>query len=385
MISVPDPTSLLDGLDGRAREEREELVRWLLDNGFEAERIAGAVSPMMLPANRVLGDDGSLVSARDIAESSGVPVELILRLHHAVGLAYTDDAAEALHSRADAEAILPAAALIDLGIDAEQVILVVRLLMSGLTHAAIAMRYGGLKTVLKPGVRELVLAKAFERLATATKPFTELMINQIAALTLRHSFETEAITVSERSGGALPGSRQITVAFADIVGFTQLGEELQPEELGEVVDLLISVTHEVVTEPVRLVKTIGDAVMLVSSSPAELVGTVLELLERTARNNLELRAGIASGLAIGRAGDWYGRPVNVASRITGVAPPGTVWAAESTRVAAKDVSGIAFEFAGTRTLRGVRLPTRLFNVRRSNYHPADYSTKPWSSSPAFDR
>lgn len=366
MISGPDPSSLLEGLEGQAREEREELVRWLLEKGFDVERIANATSPMMLPTNRVFGDEGTLVSAQDVADSSGVPVELILRLHHAVGLAYTDDADEVLHGRADAEAILPAASLIGLGIDPEQVVLVVRLLMEGLTHASVAMRYGGLKTVLNPGARELDLAQAFERLATETKPFTEAMINQIATLTLRHSFETEAITLSERSAGTLPGSREITVAFADVVGFTQLGEELPPEELGQVVDLLINIAHDVVTEPVRLVKTIGDAVMLVSSSPAELVATVLELLETAKRNNLELRAGIASGSAICHAGDWYGSPVNVASRVTDIAPPGTVWAAGSTRNAVGEAPGVVFSFTGARTLRGVRHATKLFGVNRSN-------------------
>ena len=76
MTTRPDPTSLFEGLDGRALEQREELISWLLDQGFDLGQIAGAVSPMFLPANRVLGHDGTLVSADDVAQASGVPVEL---------------------------------------------------------------------------------------------------------------------------------------------------------------------------------------------------------------------------------------------------------------------------------------------------------------------
>jgi adenylate cyclase len=65
-----------------------------------------------------------------------------------------------------------------------------------------------------------------------------------------------------------------------------------------------------------------------------------------------------------RAGDWYGRPVNVASRVTAVAHPGSVLVAES----ARDAIGSAFfEWtpAGTRHLKGVRGQVRLFGVRLS--------------------
>jgi adenylate cyclase len=365
VTSDPDPATLFEGLDGEARAEREELVRWLLDHHFDVERIAGAISPMLLGAVKVWGDDGTLVSAQDVAESSGVPVELILRLHHAAGLAYSEDPHNALHPRVDAEAILPAASLIGLGIDPAQVVLVVRLLVEGLTQAAVAMRLTGLKTILSPGAREVELAQAYEQLAQESKPITQALILQIAGLTLRHSFETEAITLAERSAGRLLGTRHITVAFADVVGFTQLGEELPPEELGEVVDVLVNITHDAVTEPVRFVKTIGDAVMLVSPDPGPLVHAVLGLIDIAAENSLQLRAGIASGAAASRAGDWYGSPVNVASRITDVAPPGTVWAAESTRTAANETPGIVFSFTATRNFRGVRDATRLFSVARS--------------------
>ena len=359
-------SGLVDGLHGQARQEREELILWLLDRGFDVDQVRNTLSPILLPANRVFGDDGTLVSARDVADASGVPLDLILRLHRAAGLAVVDDPDKALYTRADAESILPAAAVVDHGIDLDHVVLVVRLLMEGLTRAAVAMRQGGLQTLLRPGATEVELGEAVETLARDTQPMIDPMTRELAWLALRHSFETEAISASERTAGTLPGERPITVAFADVVGFTRLGEALPPEELGELAGRLAKITRDAVADPVHFVKTIGDAVMLVSPDAASLLRAVLELMEAAAAADLpQLRAGVAYGLAVTRAGDWYGSPVNLASRVTGAAPPGAVLVAESARAEIGDLPGLVWSFAGSRHLRGVHGEVRLFRATRT--------------------
>ena len=60
------PRGLLDGLDGQARTERAELIAWLLQRGVTSEQIRAAVAPMLLVSRRLIGDDGSYVSAREI-------------------------------------------------------------------------------------------------------------------------------------------------------------------------------------------------------------------------------------------------------------------------------------------------------------------------------
>jgi hypothetical protein len=55
-------SGLFDGLRGQARQEREELVQWLQDRSYGVDQIRNSFSPMLLPANRVLVDDGTLVS-----------------------------------------------------------------------------------------------------------------------------------------------------------------------------------------------------------------------------------------------------------------------------------------------------------------------------------
>jgi adenylate cyclase len=178
-----------------------------------------------------------------------------------------------------------------------------------------------LQAVLRPGATELELAQAFEALARDAKPVVESMVRELTWLAMRHWFEAEAISAAERAAGTLPGGRAVTVAFADVVGFTRLGEALPPEELGDVAGQLANLTRDVVAEPVHFVKTIGDAVMLVSPDAEKLLNNVLDLMEAAGAVHFpRLRAGIASGLAVTRAGDWYGSPVNLASRVTGVAP-----------------------------------------------------------------
>jgi adenylate cyclase len=132
-----------------------------------------------------------------------------------------------------------------------------------------------------------------------------------------------------------------------------------------VVSRFTTLAHEVEGGPVRFIKTIGDAVMFVCPQSGALLRAVLDLVSLAAEEGLpRLRVGVAAGEAVSRAGDWFGRPVNVASRITAVARPGTVLAAESVRNSA-DSAFIDWIPAGTRRLKGVRGEVRLFQVSHS--------------------
>lgn len=307
-----------------------------------------------------------VVSAREIAESTGVGLELLQQLHRAVGLVRVEDPDLPCQSRADAESVLPAARLVDLGFEPGQVVLAVRLLMDGLSGAAMAMRQAALQALLRPGASELDLAQAFEELAQTAAPIFGPMASDLMLLALRHSFETEAINAVERAAGALPGAREIGVAFADLVGFTRLGERLPPEDLGLIAGRFADLARDVVTSPVQFVKTIGDAVMLVCADPLKLLTTVLDLVQAAAAGGFpRLRVGLATGHAVCRSGDWYGSPVNVASRVTDAAPAGTVRVTDSARSAIGDAAGIVWSFAEVRHLKGIRGTVALYEARRS--------------------
>lgn len=361
-----ESSGLLDGLDGLARQERAELITWLLDRGFTVAQISASVAPLLLAANRIIGDDGTCVSLRELSESTGVSVELLQRLHRAVGLARVDDPDLAVLPRADAESVLPAADLVGIGFAPEQVVLILRLLMDGLTHAAVLMRQTALQQLLYPGTTELQLAQAAEAMSRQADPLIGPLIEDLLRLALRHGFQTEVVNAAERASGSLPGARDVAVAFADLVGFTRLGEALPPEDLAHLAGELGDRARDVALEPVQFVKTIGDAVMFVSPDPVALLNAVLDLVDEGEADSLpRLRVGIAYGPAASYAGDWFGRPVNVASRVTVVAPPWAVYAEQSARDAVSDAAGIAWQEVGSRRLKGVRGEVRLFQASRS--------------------
>jgi adenylate cyclase len=255
--------------------------------------------------------------------------------------------------------------LVDLGLDPQQVVLIVRLLMDGLTGAAVTMRLAALHASLHPGATELELAQGLEVLAHDAEPILGPMVDALLHLALRHSVETEAINAVERTAGTLPGAREVAVAFADLVGFTRLGEQMPPEDLGLVAIRLADLAHDVVASPVQFVKTIGDAVMLVCSDPLKLLVTVLDLVDAAAAEDFpRLRVGLAFGRAVNRAGDWYGSPVNLASRVTGAAPAGTVRVIESAREAIGDPADIEWSAPEARHLKGIRGEVLLYRARR---------------------
>src|SRR6201997_1440105 len=356
---------LLDGLEGEAREERAELIEWLLDEGFSIDHICGsAAAPLMLPASKVLGDDGHYVSAREVCEATGIELQLLQRLQRAIGLPIDDPDAAAL-LRADGEAAARAKFFLDLGFDPDDTVALMRVVIENLGHVAEIMREAALKTLLRPGASEAEPAQASEQLALRSAPTLGAVMEDLIRLEPRRSFETDAVTAAERAAGTLPGARLVTVCFADLAGFTRLGEAIPPEDLERVASRFAEVAHHVARSPVRFIKSIGDAVMLISFDAVPLLHAVLDLIDAAAENDLPpLRVGVASGLAVSRAGDWFGSPVNVASRVTAEARPGTVMVAESTRDAAGNTAGFEWSPAGARRLKGVSDEVKLFRVGR---------------------
>jgi adenylate cyclase len=175
---------------------------------------------------------------------------------------------------------------------------------------------------------------------------------------------------AELQAGQIQGQQDLVVCFADLVGFTRLGGRIEVEELGTVAGRLAEMAADVAAEPVRLVKTIGDAAMFVSREAGPMVDAALWLVESAEKADLPaLRAGIASGPAMQRAGDFYGNSVNLASRVTGEARPGSVLCTQEVRDAAGDE--FAWSFADKHRLKGVKEKLPLFRARWSEAHTAD--------------
>ena len=361
-----ESSGLLDGLTGEARGQRAGLIPWLLEQGITVEEIRGSFAPMLLPARRALGDDGSYVSARQISDEVGLDVEQLMRFQRAAGLPQVEDPDAPVFMRPDGDTAVHIKRFLDLGIDPDQMLAVVRVLAEGLSRAAEEMRSAALRAVLHPGVSELEIAQASQVLVSVAAPLIGPMIQDMLLLQLRHTVEAEAVNAGERAEGVpLPGARMVGAAFADLVGFTRLGEELPPEDLEQLANRLAGLAREVVVAPVRFIKTIGDAVMFVSPDTSALLDVVLALIEAAAADEAlpRLRAGVAYGSAVSRAGDWFGSPVNLASRVTSVARPGAVLAAESARAEIGDDERFGWSFAGAKRLKGVADDVLLYRAR----------------------
>jgi adenylate cyclase len=357
---------LLDGLEGDARAARVELLEQLTAEGVALKDLRAATRDgrlVFLGAERVVGGIPRY-STREVGERTGVRPEFIMALRRANGLPVPSlDAV--VCSEADIDAANTARQFLEAGVPEEQQLAVVRVLGRGLAQAADVMRSTVLELVLEPGASEAEFARAYAERVDALMPLVGPMLEQMVRLHLRHTVRTEAISAAERSAGVLPGARDVTVGFADLVGFTRLGEEVAPDELGRVAERLVEMAGEHLRGGVRLVKTIGDAAMLVSPDPPTLLAVALDLVDAAdaeGQDFPQLRVGVASGPALNRAGDWYGRPVNIASRVTAIARPGSVLATRDVRDAAN--AAYRWSSAGARSLKGVEGPVRLYRARR---------------------
>jgi adenylate cyclase len=127
-----------------------------------------------------------------------------------------------------------------------------------------------------------------------------------------------------------------TFLFCDLVGFTALTDAEGDERAAAVAAALqLRVRDVAASHQAEVVKGMGDAAMLRCGDPAAAIRLALRLVEEV-DSDPELppvRVGVHSGSAVSHDGDWFGRAVNVASRLCSVAAGGEVLVSESTLAA----------------------------------------------------
>ncbi|HEX4009764.1 MAG TPA: adenylate cyclase regulatory domain-containing protein [Solirubrobacteraceae bacterium] len=352
---------LLDDLTGEERAQREQLLTRLVQDGFTEEELATAVREnrlALLPVDRVLGGTRT---AREIEEATGLPAATMIRIRRQHGLPEADADAR-VFSDEDIEAARSMKLFLDAGFGEERIDEITRVLGESMARLSATITAAFAETFLEPGASEEAVATRFATLAEQLTPaFGPILVAGFKDH-LRDSVQRGMLGLAELEAGDIAGAQELAVCFADLVGFTRLGGQVEVRELGTVAGRLASVAAAVTTAPVRLVKTIGDAAMFVSPDPAPLVGVALDLVEAFAEEELpSLRAGIAWGPAMVRAGDYYGNSVNLASRVTGVARPGSVLCTREVHDSAR--GAYAWSAAGRYKLKGVSGPTVLYRAR----------------------
>ena len=254
-----------------------------------------------------------------------------------------------------------------LGMNDEQMHAVTRVLGRGLAQTAQVMRSAALEVTLEAGLSEKELAQRYARTVETIMPYVTPLIDRLLRMHLRNMLRSEALDPARPRGRpAHAASARWPSPSPTSSGFTRMGEEVPPDELGRVADRLAVIAGEIAESPVQFVKTIGDAVMLVSDDPSALSTPRLDLVDgrrrRGRRRSRRCASASRSGPAFARGGDWFGQPVNLASRVTTVARTGSVLATEEVRE--HDDAGHRWSLAGERRLKGLQRAGEAVSRRR---------------------
>ncbi|MFL5871041.1 MAG: adenylate cyclase regulatory domain-containing protein [Solirubrobacterales bacterium] len=360
---------LLDGLEGPARDGRRRLLEELADRGVPLDELKRAVAEdrlVLLPVEHVLRGDQRGYTAVEVAEKAGIDLDRLKRQWRALGMALVDDD-EPVYGDQDVEAAKRIAVLREAGLPDEGILEVARLLGMTMSQLAAANRRLFLEAFVRESDTEYEIAKRFENAAAAFSPLISETLGYVLNLHLVEQIRHDALGGADLAAGRGAAAQEVTVAFADLVNFTRLGETLPPDQLGAVTGRLGELAADVVEPPVRLVKLIGDAAMLAGPEPGPVLDAALALVETASKEGEDfpsLRAGVATGQAIQRGGDWYGHPVNLASRLTAVAYPDSVLADEQLHDALADEYN--WSFAGRRRLKGIDRSVKLYRARQKS-------------------
>jgi adenylate cyclase len=256
---------------------------------------------------------------REVAAQAGVSQVSSRKLWRALGFADVSDA-DVAFTDADVDALARVARLVRSG------------MLDEATAIALARAMGQSVDRLVSWQTEALL----EHLA-ATRGGPEEALDRLGALAgdlevlLVHVWRRHlAATVGWLAGaqeGDVATASPLTVGFADLVSYTRLSQRLEQHELGVLVQRFEGLAADVVTAGGgRVVKTIGDEVLFIADDPAAGAVIGLSLSEQMAVDDVvpDVRVGLAHGQVLRSLGDVYGSTVNLASRLTALAQPGTV-------------------------------------------------------------
>ncbi|HKJ35585.1 MAG TPA: adenylate cyclase regulatory domain-containing protein [Solirubrobacterales bacterium] len=361
---------LLEGLEGEQRAARLRLLEHLREVGFELVQLQEAASEerlVMLPLENALAGS-ERYTPNEIAERTGVDRELLDEQWRALGMAVgdPDEPSQTADELAAAERVKE---FLGAGLDPEAMRETARVMAMAMSQIVAANRQMVGELFAAPDVDaaageeaepEDVVAARLEALGGALVPMVGPTLEHIYKLHLR-----EQLRVATLGQGTAAEGEEIAVAFADLVGFTKLGEQLPPEQFGRITARFGELAADVATaDTVRLVKLIGDAAMLASPNPEALLGATLDLVEAVEEEGggfPGLRAGVSFGQVLPRSGDLYGRAVNLASRLTATAHPGSVLV--SAEIQERLEGEFRFSDAGHKSLKGIDGGVRVYRAR----------------------
>ncbi|WP_055502635.1 adenylate/guanylate cyclase domain-containing protein [Nonomuraea pusilla] len=260
-------------------------------------------------------------TSRQVADLAGVPLYRARRFWRALGFPnVASDAVEFTDS--DVEALKTLLGMVSSGVyDEEHVLLMARSLGRATARLAESQAELGAEALDQAGVPLAERPRAWRRRA-------ELVVPDLARL-LVYAWQRQLAAAAGRIADQDMSSVRLSVGFADLVAFTRLSRQITATELARLVDTFEGRSADVVTSSGgRVVKTLGDSVLFVADKAgvAAEIAVRLSQIHARGRDLPELRVGLAAGPVIWRMGDVFGTTVNLASRLTALALPGTILA-----------------------------------------------------------
>jgi adenylate cyclase len=222
--------------------------------------------------------------------------------------------------------------------------------------------------LMREGVPALEMADEMANLGQDLLPLASPIMDYIHQRYLAHFSEQDVVGHMEMEvdGDADYGRVKVVVTFADLAGYTRYVEEEGEEEALSYVERFIEAVSDTLPEGARVVKTIGDEVMVVGQDTAAMVDWAVGFSRLYAEERPEPRIGINAGPVLYRDGDYFGREVNLASRVVARARGGEVLVTGQVVDEIGDAPHLRLDPIGQVKLKGFDQPRALCRVMQAD-------------------
>jgi adenylate cyclase len=304
--------------------------------------------------------DEHAYSLKGAAKETGLEPALVERIVAALGLSHAQ--AEAMTEQ-DVQLLRHVEAVLSAGLPLVAMLQLVRVYGQAMAQVADAeVRLFHLyvhEPLMRSGATGIETAEEMLDLTHEVLPLASPVMDHVHQRFLQHFVEQDVIGHMETDleGDADLGRMRVAIAFADLAGYTRLTEEQGELHAVDTVERFVEGVEASLPDEARVIKTIGDEVMIVGSDPAALTHWAVEF-QRPDPDRPLTRIGIHYGRALYRDGDYYGRDVNIASRVGARAGAGEVLV---TRPVVEQADGaIQFERIAEVRLKGFTASTEIF-------------------------
>lgn len=342
-------------------QEEIALREWLAALGATPDQIAAAErerNPDGLASDLVLSR-GATFSARDVERQTGLDVPAVLAIYRDLGVSIPDPDAPQFTDD-DVALISKLSWAAENGFSTGPGLLrVVAGAIERIAEAAVAVYVQGPEEEMRR--RHASALEHTQKNASATELVMKLGVG-LAPLFRHHMRQAIGRQRVTQSGVSRRELARLAIGFVDLVGSTTLQGDLDPAELGAQVSRFETRAFDVVAAGgARLVKFIGDEIMVAALDPVVGSHIMLDLVEAFTDDGTQPRGGLVFGEVLFRHGDYYGPVVNLAARLVDMAIPGEVLVDASVAEEAKDEE-LAFEPAGRRQVKGFAAPVTVWSL-----------------------